>query len=56
MLITVFKSKIHRVRVTETELDYIGSITIDAELMDAAGVVEGEVYSGDIYRVFNCSY
>ena len=42
MLITVFKSKIHRVRVTETELNYIGSITIDKALMDAAGIVEGE--------------
>ena len=42
MLITVFKSKIHRVRVTETELNYIGSITIDEALMDAAGIVEGE--------------
>lgn len=42
MLIQVLKSKIHRVTVTEANLDYIGSITIDAELMDAAGIIPGE--------------
>ena len=42
MLIQVLKSKIHRATVTEARLDYIGSITIDSELMDAAGIVEGE--------------
>ena len=42
MLIQVLKSKIHRVTVTEANLDYIGSITIDKELMDAAGIVAGE--------------
>lgn len=36
------KSKIHRVRVTEANLNYIGSITIDAALMEAAGILEGE--------------
>ena len=36
------KSKIHRVRVTEANLDYVGSITIDEDLMDAAGIVAGE--------------
>ena len=42
MLITILKSKIHRVRVTEANLDYVGSITIDEGLMDAAGIVAGE--------------
>ena len=35
-------SKIHRVRVTEANLNYIGSITIDQDLMDAAGILEGQ--------------
>lgn len=42
MLIQVLKSKIHRVTVTEACLDYIGSITIDSVLMEAAGIVPGE--------------
>ena len=42
MLIEVFKSKIHRVRVTQADLNYIGSITIDEELMEAANIYEGE--------------
>jgi len=42
MWIQVFKSKIHRVRVTEANLNYVGSITIDEDLMDAAGLLEGE--------------
>ncbi len=42
MLIEVFKSKIHRVKVTESDLNYIGSITIDEDLIDAAGLVVGE--------------
>ena len=42
MLITILKSKIHRVRVTQANLDYVGSITIDEDLMDAAGIVAGE--------------
>ncbi|MGD1845910.1 MAG: aspartate 1-decarboxylase [Salibacteraceae bacterium] len=42
MQITVMKSKIHRVRVTEADLNYIGSITIDEDLMDAADLIEGE--------------
>lgn len=36
------KSKIHRVRVTQADLDYIGSITIDQNLMDAANLIENE--------------
>lgn len=42
MQIEVFKSKIHRVRVTEADLNYIGSITIDEDLLDAANMIEGE--------------
>ena len=42
MLIQVLKSKIHRVTVTEANLDYIGSITIDSALMEAAGIIPGE--------------
>lgn len=42
MLIEVFKSKIHRVRVTQADLNYIGSITIDEALLEAANIVEGE--------------
>lgn len=49
MLIEVFKSKIHRVRVTASDLNYIGSITIDEDLIDAAGLVVGErVYIVDV--------
>ncbi|HMT74973.1 MAG TPA: aspartate 1-decarboxylase [Chitinophagaceae bacterium] len=42
MQIEMLKSKIHRVRVTDANLDYIGSITIDEDLMDAAGIIENE--------------
>lgn len=42
MLITRFKSKIHRARVTQADLNYVGSITIDEDLMDAANILEGE--------------
>lgn len=42
MLVQVFKSKIHRVKVTEADLNYIGSITIDEDLMEAANIIEGE--------------
>ena len=42
MLLQVFKSKIHRVRVTEANLNYVGSITIDEDLMDASGLIAGE--------------
>ena len=42
MLIEVLKSKIHRVTVTESDLNYIGSITIDEELMDAANIIPNE--------------
>ena len=42
MLIEVVKSKIHRVTVTEANLNYIGSITIDEDLMEAANLIENE--------------
>lgn len=42
MQIEVVKSKIHRVKVTGADLNYIGSITIDEDLMDAANIVQGE--------------
>ena len=42
MLIEVCKSKIHKVTVTEANLQYVGSITIDEDLMDAANIIENE--------------
>ena len=42
MIIQVLKSKLHRVRVTQADLDYIGSVTIDEDLMDAANLIENE--------------
>jgi aspartate 1-decarboxylase len=42
MHIQVLKSKIHRVTVTEADLNYIGSVTIDQDLMDAANLIENE--------------
>lgn len=45
MFIHVLKSKIHRVTITEANLNYIGSITLDEDLMDAAGIIAGEKVS-----------
>ena len=42
MLVQVVKSKIHRVSVTQADLNYIGSVTIDEDLMDASNLIEGE--------------
>lgn len=42
MLINTFKSKIHRVTVTQADLNYVGSITIDEKLMEAANILENE--------------
>ncbi|MDR2683650.1 MAG: aspartate 1-decarboxylase [Dysgonamonadaceae bacterium] len=42
MFIQVIKSKLHRVTVTESNLNYIGSVTIDENLMEAANLIEGE--------------
>jgi len=49
MHIEIMKSKIHRATVTEADLNYIGSITIDEDLMDAANLIENERV--DIYNV-----
>lgn len=49
MFIEVLKSKIHRVTVTEADLDYIGSITIDEALLEAANMIENERV--DIYNI-----
>jgi aspartate 1-decarboxylase len=43
MLRTMFRSKIHRATVTEANLHYVGSVTIDADLLDAAGLLPGEL-------------
>ena len=45
MQIQVVKSKIHRVKVTGADLNYIGSITIDEALMEASNIIEGEKVS-----------
>jgi len=42
MFVNMFKGKIHRAVVTEANLNYVGSITIDKRLMDAAGILPGE--------------
>jgi aspartate 1-decarboxylase len=42
MMIQVIKSKLHQVTVTEANLNYIGSVTIDENLMEAANIIEGE--------------
>jgi aspartate 1-decarboxylase len=42
MLVHVVKSKIHQVKVTEANLHYVGSITIDEDLMDASNIIENE--------------
>ena len=42
MMIEVLKSKLHMVTVTEANINYMGSITIDEDLMDAAGLIAGE--------------
>ena len=44
-MIEVLKSKIHRVSVTQADLNYVGSITIDEELMEGAGIIAGEKVS-----------
>lgn len=43
MLVTMFHGKIHRATVTEANLNYMGSITIDEDLLDAAGILPGEL-------------
>lgn len=43
MLRTMFKSKIHRATVTQADLHYVGSVTVDADLLDAADLLPGEL-------------
>lgn len=50
MKIQVVKSKIHRVSITEADLNYIGSVTIDEDLMDASNLIEGEKV-----QIVNCN-
>ncbi len=45
MILTMLKAKIHRASVTESDLNYVGSITIDRDLMDASGILEYEQVS-----------
>ncbi len=42
-LISVCKSKIHRATVTACDVDYVGSVTVDQDLLDAAGIIDGEL-------------
>ena len=42
MLLTVLKSKLHRVTVTDANINYVGSVTIDEDWMDESGIIEGE--------------
>lgn len=42
MTIEILRAKLHRLRITEADVDYIGSISLDEDLIDAAGLVEGE--------------
>ena len=42
MLLKVLRSKIHRARITEARVDYVGSITIDRDLLDASGILPGQ--------------
>ena len=45
MMRTIFKSKIHRATVTHADLHYVGSVTVDADLLDAADILPGEMVS-----------
>ena len=54
MNITMLKGKIHRATVTQAELNYVGSITVDADLLDAAGILEYEAVQVD--KVILMSY
>ena len=42
MLLKLLRGKIHRATVTQAEVDYVGSITIDSDLLDASGIVAGQ--------------
>ncbi len=51
MMLTLLKAKIHRATVTEADLHYVGSITIDCDLMDAVGIIDNEQV--DVYDITN---
>src|SRR5580693_1709682 len=42
MIIEILKSKVHRIAITEANLNYVGSLTLDEDIMDAAGMIENE--------------
>ena len=50
MMLNMLKGKIHRATVKQAEVDYIGSITIDSELMEAAGILEYEKVQVSAWR------
>jgi aspartate 1-decarboxylase len=58
MFVNMFKSKIHRATVTEADLNYVGSITIDRVLLNAAGILPGEkvqvanINTGDRFETY----
>lgn len=58
MLINMLKSKIHRATITEADLNYVGSITIDKDLMNKAGILPGEkvqvanINTGDRFETY----
>ncbi len=58
MLVNMFKSKIHRATVTEADLNYVGSITIDSDLLRAANILSGEkvqianINTGDRFETY----
>ena len=61
MQVTMLKGKIHRAKVVQAELDYVGSITVDQELLDAAGILEYEkvlivdVNNGERFETYTIS-
>lgn len=58
MFVNMFKSKIHRATVTEADLNYVGSITVDSALLEAAGILPGEkvqvanINTGDRFETY----
>ena len=61
MMVTMLKGKIHRATVVQAELDYVGSITVDQDLLDAAGILEYEkvqivdVNNGERFETYTIS-
>jgi aspartate 1-decarboxylase len=52
MIIEILKSKIHRVKVTQAELNYVGSITIDEDLIEAANIIPNENNNGARFETY----